>query len=52
MTGTAIYAAGAVCWRVIDGRIHPTIAPFDAERFAEGRLIREGSLVVPGEVTS
>jgi heterotetrameric sarcosine oxidase beta subunit len=44
----AAHLADTVC----DGRVHPTIAPFDAERFAEERLIREGSLVVPGEVAS
>lgn len=41
----AAHLADTVC----DGRLHPTIAPFDALRFAEGRPIREGSLVVPAQ---
>ena len=45
MTGTAIYAAGAVCWRVIDGRIHVLVV----HRTVYGDVTIPKGKVDPGE---
>ena len=45
MTATAIYAAGAVCWRVIDGRVHVLVV----HRTAYGDVTIPKGKVDPGE---
>jgi 8-oxo-dGTP pyrophosphatase MutT (NUDIX family)/phosphohistidine phosphatase SixA len=45
VTGTAIYAAGAVCWRLIDGRIHVLVV----HRTAYGDVTIPKGKVDPGE---
>jgi len=40
-------AAELLAETILDGRVHPLIAPFSLDRLTTGRLIRERSLVVP-----
>lgn len=45
MSGTAVYAAGAVCWRLIDGRIHVLVV----HRTVYGDVTIPKGKVDPGE---